>query len=238
MHMTVSQAAELLEQLTPSAKNDAVEVVFCPPFTDLHVALEKTKGTGIGVGAQNMHFAEKGAYTGEIAPGMLQELGVTHVILGHSERRAYFNETDEDINAKIKKAFDHKLTPIVCCGESLTQREQGVTMDFVRQQIKVALLGIPGKRVREMVIAYEPIWAIGTGKVATAEQAQEVCAGIRATIRALYDDAVADAVRIQYGGSVKGENAAELFAKPDIDGALVGGASLKEDFINIIQAAE
>ena len=177
---------------------------------------------------------EKGAYTGEIAPNMLTDAGVKYVIIGHSERREYFAESDETVNKKVLKAFEHGLTPIICCGETLTQREQGITIDWIRQQIKIAFLNVTAEQAKAAVIAYEPIWAIGTGKTATTEQAEEVCAAIRACIREIYDEATAEAIRIQYGGSVNGGNAAELFAQADIDGGLVGGASLKEEFGKIV----
>ena len=181
-----------------------------------------------------MYFEEKGAYTGEISAAMLKDAGVQYVIIGHSERRDYFKEDDALLNKKVKKAIEAGLTPILCCGESLEQREMGVTMDWIRFQIKSDLVGVTADQVKEMVIAYEPIWAIGTGKTATTEQAQEVCKGIRDCIAEMYDEATAAAVRIQYGGSVNAGNAAELFAQPDIDGGLVGGASLKADFGKIV----
>jgi triosephosphate isomerase len=181
-----------------------------------------------------MYFEESGAYTGEISPSMLTDIGVKYVIIGHSERREYFAETNETVNKKVLKAFEHGLTPIICCGETLKQREQGITIDFVRQQIKIAFLGISADQAKKAVIAYEPIWAIGTGKVATTEQAEEVCKAIRECIKEIYDTATANAVRIQYGGSVTAASAADLFSQPDIDGGLVGGASLKADFGKIV----
>ena len=181
-----------------------------------------------------MYFEDKGAYTGEISAKMLTDAGVKYVIIGHSERREYFAETDETVNKKVLKAFANGLTPIICCGESLTQREQGITIDWIRQQIKIAFLNVTADQAKAAVIAYEPIWAIGTGKVATTEQAQEVCAAIRVCIGEIYDDATAQAIRIQYGGSVSASSAPELFAQPDIDGGLVGGASLKPDFGSIV----
>lgn len=181
-----------------------------------------------------MYFEEKGAYTGEISPAMLTDAGVKYVIIGHSERREYFAETDETVNKKVLKAFEHGLTPIICCGETLTQREQGITIDWIRKQIKIAFQDVTAEQAKEAVIAYEPIWAIGTGKTATTEQAEEVCRAIRICIGELYGEATKEAIRIQYGGSVNGGNAAELFAQPDIDGGLVGGASLKEDFGKIV----
>lgn len=234
MNKTPSQAVALINELKPLVKNDQVDVVFCVPAIDIIPAVEAAKGSNIVIGAENMYYEESGAYTGEIAPDMLVDAGVSYVILGHSERRGYFGETDEDINKKVKKAFEHGLTPIICCGESLTQREQGITIDWIRQQIKIAFLDVTAEQAETAVIAYEPIWAIGTGKTATSDQAQEVCGAIRACIRELYDDVVADAIRIQYGGSVNAKTAPDLFAKPDIDGGLVGGASLKAEFGDIV----
>ena len=234
MNMTPSEAVELVNTLKPLVANDEVDVVFCVPAIDIVPVVEAVKGSNIQVGAENMYFEEKGAYTGEISPNMLTDAGVKYVILGHSERREYFGETNEDINKKMLKAFEHGLTPIMCCGETLTQREQGVTMDFIRQQVKVGFLGVTAEQAASAVIAYEPIWAIGTGKTATTEQAQEVCKGIRECIAEIYDQATADAIRIQYGGSVNAASAPELFAQPDIDGGLVGGAALKPDFGKIV----
>ena len=234
MNMTPNEAVKLIETLKPLVKSDDVDVVFCVPAIDIIPAVEAAKGTNIEIGAENMYFEDKGAYTGEIAPDMLVEAGVKYVIIGHSERREYFAETNETVNKKVLKAFEKGLTPIVCCGETLTQREQGITIDFIRQQIKVAFLNVTAEQAKKAVIAYEPIWAIGTGKTATSDQAQEVCGAIRALIREIYDDATAESIRVQYGGSVNAGNAAELFAKPDIDGGLVGGASLKEEFGKIV----
>ena len=234
MNMTPSEAVKLVETLKPLVKNEEVDVVFCVPAIDIIPVVEAAKGTNIQVGAENMYFEEKGAYTGEISPNMLTDAGVKYVVLGHSERREYFAETNETVNKKVLKAFEHGITPIICCGESLTQREQGITIDWIRQQIKIAFLNVTADQAKTAVIAYEPIWAIGTGKVATTEQAEEVCAAIRACIGEIYDEATAQAIRIQYGGSVNAGNAAELFAKADIDGGLVGGASLKEDFGQIV----
>ena len=234
MNMTPKQAVALIETLKPLVASDEADVVFCVPAIDIIPALEAVKGTNIAIGAENMYFEEKGAYTGEIAPNMLTEVGVKYVILGHSERREYFAETNETVNKKVLKAFEHGLTPIICCGESLEQREQGITLDWIRQQIKIAFLNVTADQAKTAVIAYEPIWAIGTGKTATSDQAEEVCGVIRACIKELYDDATGEAIRIQYGGSVNAGNAAELFAKPDIDGGLVGGASLKEEFGKIV----
>ncbi len=234
MNMTPSEAVALVNQLKPLVANDKVEVVFCVPAIDIIPAMEAAKGSNIHIGAENMYFEEKGAYTGEISPAMLKDAGVQYVIIGHSERREYFAETDETVNKKVLKAFAHDMTPIICCGETLTQREQGITIDWIRQQIKIAFLQVTAEQAKKAVIAYEPIWAIGTGKTATSDQAEEVCGAIRACIAEIYDDATAAEIRIQYGGSVNGGNAAELFAKPDIDGGLVGGASLKPDFGKIV----
>ena len=234
MNMTPSEAVKLIETLKPLVKTDDADVVFCVPAIDIIPALEAAKGTNIEIGAENMYCEEKGAYTGEISPAMLTDVGVKYVIIGHSERREYFAETDETVNKKVLKAFEHGITPIVCCGETLTQREQGVTMDFIRQQVKIAFLGVTAEQAKTAVIAYEPIWAIGTGKTATTEQAQEVCGGIRKCIAEIYDEATAEAIRIQYGGSVNAKTAPELFVQPDIDGGLVGGAALKPDFGQIV----
>ena len=212
MNMTPSEAVALVNELKPLVVNDDVDVVFCVPAIDIIPAMEAAKGTNIQIGAENMYFEEKGAYTGEISPNMLNDAGVK----------------------KVLKAFEHGITPIVCCGESLTQREQGITIDWIRQQIKIAFLNVTADQAKTAVIAYEPIWAIGTGKVATTEQAEEVCAAIRACIGEIYDEATAQAIRIQYGGSVSAASAPELFAQPDIDGGLVGGASLKPDFGKIV----
>ena len=227
MNMTPSEAVKLVETLKPLVVNDEVDVVFCVPAIDIIPVVEAAKGTNIQVGAENMYFEEKGAYTGEISPAMLVDAGVKYVVLGHSERREYFGETNEDVNKKVLKAFEHGITPIMCC-------EQGVTMDFIRQQVKVGFQGVTADQAKTAVIAYEPIWAIGTGKTATTEQAQEVCAGIRACIAEIYDEATAEAIRIQYGGSVNPATAPDLFVQNDIDGGLVGGASLKADFGKIV----
>ena len=234
MNMTPSEAVVLVETLKPLVANDEVDVVFCVPAIDIIPAMEAAKGTNIQIGAENMYFEEKGAYTGEISPAMLTDAGVKYVIIGHSKRREYFAETDETVNKKVLKAFEHGITPIICCGESLTQREQGITIDWIRQQIKIAFQNVTADQAKTAVIAYEPIWAIGTGKVATTEQAEEVCAAIRACIGEIYDEATAEAIRIQYGGSVSAASAPELFAQPNIDGGLVGGASLKPDFGKIV----
>lgn len=234
MNMTPSEAIKLVETLKPLVANDDVDVVFCVPAIDIIPVMEAAKGSNIQVGAENMYYEEKGAYTGEISPAMLTDVGVKYVVLGHSERREYFAETSETVNKKMLKAFEHGITPIMCCGETLEQREQGITMDWIRQQVKVGFLNVTADQAKTAVIAYEPIWAIGTGKTATTEQAQEVCKAIRDCIAEIYGTATAEAVRIQYGGSVNAQNAAELFAQPDIDGGLVGGASLKADFGKIV----
>lgn len=234
MNKTPSQAVALVNELKPLVDNKEVDVVFCVPAIDLIPVLDAVKGSNIEVGAENMYFEDAGAYTGEIAPNMLTDVGVKYVIIGHSERREYFAETDETVNKKVLKAFEVGITPIVCCGETLTQREQGITIDWVRMQIKIAFRNVSADNAKKAVIAYEPIWAIGTGVTATTEQAQEVCKAIRDCIAEIYDTDTANAIRIQYGGSVNAKNAAELFAQPDIDGGLVGGASLKAEFGNIV----
>ncbi|MGI6071995.1 MAG: triose-phosphate isomerase [Lachnospiraceae bacterium] len=236
MNKTPSEAAALINELIPLVQNDDVDVVFCVPAIDIPCAVKLTKGTNVAIGAENMHFEDKGAFTGEIAPAMLVDAGVKYVIIGHSERRQYFAETDETVNKKVLKAFEYGLTPIICCGETLEQREQGVTLEWVCMQIKIALKGLEAEQIQKAVIAYEPIWAIGTGVVATSEQAQEVCGAIRACVSEVYGTDAAEAVRIQYGGSVTGDTAAELFSMPDIDGGLVGSASLKPDFGKIVNA--
>ena len=234
MNMTPSQAVKLVEELKPLVVSDDVEVVYCVPAIDIVPVVEALKGTNVAVGAENMYFEEKGAYTGEISAEMLLDAGVKYVIIGHSERRDYFKEDDALLNKKVKKAIEAGLTPILCCGETLEQRESGVTLDWIRLQIKSDLAGVAASDVANMVIAYEPIWAIGTGKTATTEQAQEVCADIRKCIAEIYDDATAAEIRIQYGGSVNAATAPDLFAQADIDGGLVGGASLKPDFGKIV----
>ena len=238
MNKTATEAAELIDALIPAVKDAGCEVVICVPFTDLVTAVAKTKGTNIHVGAENVHFEKSGAYTGEISADMLTDLGVEYVVVGHSERRQYFAETDETVNKRAKAALAGGLKPIICVGESLAQREQGVTEELVRMQVKIALNGVTADELKNVVIAYEPIWAIGTGKTATAEQAAEVCTFIRTTVRHLYGARIARSVTVQYGGSMKPANAAELLSQPDIDGGLIGGASLKaEDFVEIVNAA-
>ena len=234
MNKTPAETVALINELKPLVVTEEADVVFCVPAISLTTALEAAKGTNIEIGAQNMYFEESGAFTGEIAPNMLTSIGIKYVIIGHSERREYFAESDVTVNKKVLKAFEHGITPIICCGESLTQREQGITIDWIRQQIKIAFLSVTADQAKTAVIAYEPIWAIGTGKVATTEQAEEVCKAIRECIAEIYDEATAAAIRIQYGGSVTAASAAELFSQPDIDGGLVGGASLKADFGKIV----
>ena len=237
MNKTPAETVKLIEELKPLVANAKNDCIICVPFTSLSEAVKACEGSNIKVGAQNMYFEESGAFTGEIAPSMLAALGVEYVIIGHSERRQYFAETDETVNLKVKKAFEHGLTPIVCVGESLEQREQGITNDLVSMQTKIALLGLTAEQVKKTIIAYEPIWAIGTGKTATSEQAQEVCAKIRETVCEVFGKDAADEIIVQYGGSVNAKNSAELFAKEDIDGGLVGGASLKaEDFSIIVNS--
>ena len=234
MNKTTSEALELIETLKPLVATEDADVVFCTPAVSLMAAVEATKGSNIEIGAQNMYFEESGAYTGEIAPNMLTEIGVKYVVLGHSERREYFGETDQTVNKKVLKSLEHGLVPIICCGETLEQREEGITVDLVRQQVKIALKDVTAEQATKSVIAYEPIWAIGTGVTATTEQAEEVCAAIRQVLAEIYDETTAEVIRIQYGGSVNAGNAAELFAQPNIDGGLVGGASLKADFGKVV----
>ena len=238
MNMTPSQAVELINTLKPLVANDEVDVLLCVPAIDIIPAMEAAKGSNIMIGAENMYFEEKGAFTGEISPAMLDDAGVKYVIIGHSERREYFAETDETVNKRTKAALAGGLKPIICVGESLDQREQGVTEELVRMQVKIALNGVTADELKNVVIAYEPIWAIGTGKTATADQAEEVCAAIRKVVGELYGEDAAKALTVQYGGSMNPKNAEELLSKPDVDGGLIGGASLKADqFAVIVDAA-
>ncbi len=232
MNKKVHEANELIRELIPLVEETTVECVFCPPYIDLIEAVHLTKDTPIEIGAQNMHWEDHGAFTGEIAGDMLKDIGVKFVIIGHSERRQYNNETDEDVNKKAKKALELDMTPIVCCGETLEQREQGKAQEVVVGQVKKDLANIDD--VTKVVVAYEPIWAIGTGKTATNEQADEACGWVRETVREMYGPDAAEKIRIQYGGSVKPDNIVELMAEPNIDGALVGGASLTKDFSDIV----
>lgn len=238
MNKVLSEVNQFVDEVTGKVpESDQVEAIICAPFPYLATLVEKTKGTQVKIAAQNMHFEESGAFTGEVSPVMLTDLGVTHVVLGHSERRELFAETDETVNQKTQAAFKHNLTPIVCVGETLEQREANETMTLVEDQVKKALQGLTDQQVAETIIAYEPIWAIGTGKSSSAEDANEVCAHIRKVIAEQFSSDVADAVRIQYGGSVKPENIKEYMAQPDIDGALVGGASLDaSSFVKLLEA--
>ena len=235
MNMLPNEAIEYIETLSKLIKNTENEVVLCVPYTDLFYALLTAQNTNIKIGAQNMHFEEKGAYTGEISPQMLKSINVEYVIIGHSERRQYFNETDETVNKKLKSAHKVGLKPIVCVGETLEQREEGKTSEVITKQTALALEGLNEKEVEETIIAYEPIWAIGTGKTATSEDANESIKEIRKEIARKYGQQTAERVIIQYGGSVKSKNAKELFSMSDIDGGLVGGASLDpEEFSKIV----
>lgn len=234
MNMTPNETVRLIDDVKPLIKDAVAEVVFCVPAIDIVPAVETSKDSNIKIGAENMYYEEKGAFTGELSPSMLVDAGVTYVIIGHSERRQYFNEDNDMINKKVRKAIEHELIPIICCGESISQREEGITLDFIKEQIESAFEFVTKEQAVKCVIAYEPIWAIGTGRVATSEQAQEVCEAIRHNIRNIYDDEVADNIRILYGGSVNAANAKEIFAQPDIDGGLVGSASLKPEFADIV----
>ena len=239
MNMTATETkkfAEDMKKIMPRAK--WCETLICVPACNIQTAVKAFKDLRISVGAENVYFEEKGAYTGEVSADMLKDLGVKYVIIGHSERRQYFGETDFTVNKKVLAALEAGLHPIICVGESLEQRELGITMELIALQVKSALAGVPAEKVRKCVIAYEPIWAIGTGKTATAEQAAEVCTFIRTTVRHLYGARIARSVTVQYGGSMKPANAAELLSQPDIDGGLIGGASLKAaDFVEIVNAA-
>lgn len=238
MNKNPEETKALLAEVAPLVKDAACEVVACVPFIDLPAAVEAAKGTNIKIGAQNCHWEESGAFTGEIAANMLTSIGVSYVIIGHSERRTYFGETDQTVNQRIRAALDAGLSVILCVGETLEQREQGITEELVALQTKIALLGVTKEELTRVIIAYEPIWAIGTGRTATSAQAGEVCRAIRSVIAALYDKQTADAFTIQYGGSMNAKNAAELLAQGDVDGGLIGGASLKTaDFAEIVRAA-
>ena len=235
MNNTIAAGTKLVKELAPLVKDAKVDVVVCPTSTALAAVTAELKGTNVHVGAQNVHWEKSGAFTGEISTEMLNEIGVDYVVLGHSERRDYFGETDEGVNKRAKAAFAAGITPIICCGESLEIREAGTYLAFVADQIKAALEGFTADQVAKLVIAYEPIWAIGTGKTATFEQAEEVCAHIRKTVAEKFNQSAADAIRIQYGGSVKPATIKGLMEKPNVDGALVGGASLKAvDFSQIV----
>ena len=238
MNKTRPEAKALIEALKPLAANATCGVVICVPYTNLETAVELTKGTNIKVGAQNVHFEKSGAFTGEISADMLTDIGVEYVVLGHSERRQYFGETDETVNKRTKTALTAGLIPIVCVGELLWERECNITEEVIARQIKLDLFDVSAEDVKKTVIAYEPVWAIGTGKTASDEQAEEVCAFIRNTLATMYDEATANAVTIQYGGSMNPKNCAGLLAKENIDGGLIGGASLNaDDFAVLLNAA-
>ncbi|WP_081413459.1 triose-phosphate isomerase [Aneurinibacillus terranovensis] len=238
MYKTVDEAKEFAHKVSGlHADKSQVDTVICAPFIALPALVDELKNVPVGIGAQNMHWEESGAYTGEVSPVMLESLGVQYVIIGHSERRQYFAETDETVNKKVKAAFAHNLAPIVCVGEDLTQREAGQTKDFVRKQVLAAVEGLTSVQAAKLIIAYEPIWAIGTGKSSSAQDAQDVISFIRTAVAGAFDQQVADQVRIQYGGSVKPENIASYMSETDIDGALVGGASLApESFLKLVEA--
>ena len=240
MNMTPSATTAFIKELAPmAAGKDECDIVLCVPFVDIAPAVEAAKSTNIKIGAQNVHFAKSGAYTGEISADMLNECGAEYVVIGHSERRQYFGETDVTVNQRTKAALEGGLKVILCVGELLAEREQGITEEIVSLQTKIALLDVTAEQLKNVIIAYEPVWAIGTGKTATPEQADEVCGIIRGVIARLYGDAAAEAMTIQYGGSMNAKNAAELLAKKNVDGGLIGGASLKTaDFTVIIDAAQ
>ena len=239
MNKTPAEAKELIAAIAPLVKDAACDVVACTPFVDLASAQEAAAGTNIQIGAENCHWEKSGAYTGEISAEMLSSMGVNIVIIGHSERRQYFGETDVTVQKRVRAALDAGLTVILCVGETLEQREQGITSELVSMQTKIALGGVSEEELKRIIIAYEPVWAIGTGKTATAQQANEVCHTIRECIASVYSQAAADGITIQYGGSMNAGNAAELLAQPDVDGGLIGGASLKpQDFATIVAAAQ
>lgn len=238
MNKSLDEAVQFIDEAVANVKtNDTTEAIVCAPFPYLLTLVEKTKGSDIQVAAQNMHYEENGAFTGEVSPSMLKSIGVSHVVLGHSERREYYNETNETVNQKTKAAFEHGLTPIVCCGETLEQREANETLGHIEEQVTVALQGLSEEQIAKTIIAYEPIWAIGTGKTASSEDANEVCAHVRKVVAGLSSAETAAQVVIQYGGSVNPSNVAELLATSDIDGGLVGGASLEvESFAKLVEA--
>ena len=239
MNKTPAEAKELIAAIAPLVKDAGCEVVACTPFVDLSAAQEAAQGTNIQIGAENCHWEVSGAYTGEVSAQMLTSMGVNIVIIGHSERRQYFGETDVTVQKRVRAALDAGLTVILCVGETLEQREQGITSELVSMQTKIALGGVSEEELKRIIIAYEPVWAIGTGKTATAQQANEVCHTIRECIASVYSQAAADGITIQYGGSMNAGNAAELLAQPDVDGGLIGGASLKpQDFATIVAAAK
>lgn len=237
MNKTAKEAGQFLQAVKETEVKEQTEAIVCAPFVYLPALVAEAKGSNIQIAAQNMHFENDGAFTGEVSPVMLQDIGVSHVVIGHSERREYFNETDETVNKKVHAAWNHQLTPIVCVGETLEQREANETLTLMEKQVRIALEGVSAELAKETIIAYEPIWAIGTGKTASSEDANEVCAHIRQVVRGLYNDEVADQIVIQYGGSVKPGNIDELLATSDVDGALVGGASLEADsFVSLVEA--
>ena len=239
MNKTPAEAKVLIEEIVPLVKDASCDVVVCVPYVDLCTAVEAAKGTNIAVGAENCHWETSGAFTGEISPSMLTAIGVEYVIIGHSERRTYFGETDITVNKRVRAALQEGLKVILCVGEYLEQQEQGITGELVAMQTKIALQGVSKEDLKRIIIAYEPVWAIGTGRTATAEQANEVCSYIRKTLAELYCEACANGVTIQYGGSMNAKNAAELLAQPDVDGGLIGGASLKApDFSAIVAATK
>ena len=239
MNNTPAQAKALIEEMKPLVADATCDVVLCVPFIDITTAVEAAKGSNIKIGAENIHWAESGAFTAEISGDMLTAAGAEYVIIGHSERRQYFGETDDTVNARLKAALKHNLTPIVCVGETLEQREKNITVETVAIQTKIAFRDITADDAKKCIIAYEPVWAIGTGKVATDDQAEEVNAAIREVVRDIYGNDVADEIVIQYGGSMNAKNAAGLLSKENIDGGLIGGASLKaEDFAVICNAAK
>ena len=235
MHKTINEAVEFVNDIKDKVNNTDVEVVICAPFTLLKDLKAAATGTNIKIGAQNMHFEESGAFTGEVSPMMLKELDMDYVIIGHSERRQYFNETDETVNKKILKALEHDINPILCVGETLEERESNKTKEVVKIQTEMALKNVDSNKVENIVIAYEPIWAIGTGKTSSSEDANEVISYIREVVRDLYNEEISEEVRIQYGGSVKPSNVSEIMNESDIDGALVGGASLvAKDYVDLV----
>ena len=239
MNNTPAQTTALINEMKPLVADADCDVVICAPFVDLQAALDAAEGSNIKIGAENCHWAESGAFTGEVSAPMLKAMGVPYVIIGHSERRQYFGETDETVNKRVRAALDNGLTVILCVGEVLEEREQGVTFEIVGKQTKVALQGVTAEELKNVIIAYEPVWAIGTGVTATSEQAQEVCKAIRDVLSGIYDKATAEATTIQYGGSMNTKNAKELLSMVDIDGGLIGGASLKTaDFSELVSDAQ
>ena len=238
MNKIPSETAALIEEMKPLVKDADCKVILCVPFVDIEAAVKASNGSNIKIGAQNCHFEKSGAFTGEVSAPMLKEIGAEYVIIGHSERRQYFGETDETVNKRLKAALSEGLNVILCVGETLTEREQGITSEIVSKQTKIALSDVRAEQMKNIIIAYEPVWAIGTGKTATSDQAEEVCKIIRDTVSSLYDYDVAESLTIQYGGSMKPDNADELLSKVDVDGGLIGGASLKaNDFSLIVKAA-